>query len=230
MAKFKTAKSGDRIKASEWNAVRKAVFASDEAAGTGKGNPPVVHQAQVMNDQPQEVPAFGVLSVTGPIRDDNLPLQDQAAKGFSEWVRVKAGVPSGEENKILCILQRAALPTHFQPAILIGPTPAWVYINDTEHKYAQAIEGNVQRLESAETGTIRLIHLAAKEGLQLLPVLLGSVTKTAQTDLYDIITETVSKSTTGVRDVPDGRGRIRVFGKSYDMTTKNAGIVPQAVF
>ncbi len=126
----------------------------------------------VMNDQQEAVPAFGVLAVTETLYDQQ-GLSNQAAMGLSEWVRVKSGAPTGEENEILCVVQRAAQPTHLQPAIVMGPTLAWVYVNDTGHCYAKAIPDNVQMLDSAESGPVRLMCSVTKTGLQLLPVLLG---------------------------------------------------------
>ncbi len=141
--KFTPAKRGEPIsmKAREWNAVREATLASEINSASSRGVSVTRRNVMVMNDQQEAVPAFGVLAVTETLYDQQ-GLSNQAAMGLSEWVRVKSGAPTGEENEILCVVQRAAQPTHLQPAIVMGPTLAWVYVNDTGHCYAKAIPDN----------------------------------------------------------------------------------------
>jgi hypothetical protein len=178
MPTFTPVQKGEKIKisAEEWNGIRKAVFDPDIQSNAPNNSRYAYRYVKVFNDQPEDVPAYGVLSVTGSLHDDDEienNVNEQAARGMLSWVEIKGGKPTGDENETLTILQRPAEPTWIQPAICFGATLAWVYMNNTEHRYAKAIPDNVQMLESANSGSVRLMHPATVEGLQLLPVLVG---------------------------------------------------------
>ena len=217
MPAFKPARKGEtaRIKANEWNAVREAavkVLNGGNGAGSPLQGARPRHAVQVKNDQPRSVPAFGVLSVTGPVHVSE-SLYGQESQFLANGIHVKAGSPTASETEILCILQRAAQPAHFQPAVLFGPTPAWVFVHDTGHCYAKAVPDNVQMLESAETGPVRLMHNATKTGLQLLPVLLGVLEMPSDTQpLSGVVMEAIA---------PGKAGRVKLYGKNYPDTDKD---------
>ncbi|MDR1142195.1 MAG: hypothetical protein LBL62_10915, partial [Planctomycetaceae bacterium] len=105
-------------------------------------------------------------------------LYEQATEGIGRGIEVDGIAPMGDENEIIGIIQRPAEEAWIVPCVTIGATLAWVYVNSTEHRYAKAIPENVQMLESADSGSVRLMHAATSEGLQLLPVLLGFPDKT----------------------------------------------------
>ncbi|MDR0705888.1 MAG: hypothetical protein LBF88_13020 [Planctomycetaceae bacterium] len=189
MTTFTPVQKGEKIKisAEEWNGVRKAVFDPDIQSNAPNNSRLSYRYVKVFNDQPEDVPAYGVLSVTGSLHDDDddeieNDVNEQAARGMSSWVEVTGGVPTGDENEILAILQRPTESAWIQPAICFGATLAWVYINSIEHRYAKAIPDNVQMLESADSGSVRLMHTAQAEGLKLLPVLLGFNAGTAESE------------------------------------------------
>ncbi|HBT78534.1 MAG TPA: hypothetical protein DEB39_16800, partial [Planctomycetaceae bacterium] len=178
MRHFRPVKPGDKIRplASEWNDVRQTSVdfrfgnpnPSDPSSIGGAANPVV----KVRNDQPDDVPAYGVLAVTGPLHESD-SLYAQMAHAADRWIDVLGGPPTGDVDEILCIPQHFARAATSTSCIVMGPTPAWVYVNDTSHLYARAIPENVQMLESAESGPVRLMYAPSKTGLQIIPVLLG---------------------------------------------------------
>ncbi|MDR1142392.1 MAG: hypothetical protein LBL62_11920 [Planctomycetaceae bacterium] len=171
---FTQVKKGEKIKisAEEWNGIRKHVFDSDIPSSAPNHSRFPYRYVKVFNDQPEEVPAFGVLAVTEAMEEIE-DLYQQSAEAMSNWILVKGGTPTGDENETLCIVQRPTEPTWIQPCVIMGATPAWIYVNDITHLYAKAIPDTVQMLESAESGQVRLVHPATHEGVQILPVLLG---------------------------------------------------------
>ncbi|MDR1271249.1 MAG: hypothetical protein LBK82_17195 [Planctomycetaceae bacterium] len=177
MTIYTPVKSGEKtnISATEWNAVRKTIFYPENKENVQKHQTGfVMRPVKVRNGQPELVPAFGVLRIDSGLEfrqtDD---LYEQATEGIGRGIEVDGIAPMGDENEIIGILQRPAEEAWIIPCVTIGATLAWVYVNSVEHRYAKAIPDNVQMLESADSGSVRLMYPATSEGLQLLPVLLG---------------------------------------------------------
>ena len=182
MTNFTPVKSNEKINisASEWNDVRKSVYKPNLKKDVPKHQTGfVTRPVKVRNGQPESVPMFGVLRIQSGLESRQTDdLYEQASEGIGRGIEVDGIPPTGDENETLCILQRPSEEAQIQPCIVMGATLAWVFVNSTEHRYAKAIPDNVQMLESADSGSVRLMHPAPSEGLQLLPVLLGFPDKT----------------------------------------------------
>jgi hypothetical protein len=106
----------------------------------------------IRNESGAERERFDVLGIAGPIIE---PVDN--ADEFKQRVALKGVVPSSPHAGKFAILLEPATNQTIVRACIDGVCPARVRMNDEAHEFADIEVGQAAQLESAESGTARLL-------------------------------------------------------------------------
>jgi hypothetical protein len=119
---------------------------------------PLQGQVLVRNDTGEPRDRYSVLGITGPLIDpaDNLP-------EFQRILGVQGVTPTSEHAGRFVILLEPLGAGSIGRACIDGVCPVQIEIEDEAHSYAEAAPGLIGRLQSAESGTARILWVQPEE-------------------------------------------------------------------
>jgi hypothetical protein len=169
---FTPVKSGSRlqISAEEWNMVRQFCFDFNP-----KSTPTVrvpVRYPRIKNFAGESVPRFGVLRILSSLYDSDVGT-DAMRRINTNIIELQGCKPRNNPDDLIAVMQRECEPKQIESCIIAGATQVWVNVIDVTHTYANPVEGSVYCLESAESGSCRLVVPPDKIGLQILPAIIN---------------------------------------------------------
>ena len=85
----------------------------------------------------------------------------------------EGNAPSGDGAETVCITLNATSPEMLSPAVITGAVGCIVDITDINHRYAVPIQGDITKLQSFESGVIKILNPVETTGKQFCYVLLG---------------------------------------------------------
>ena len=146
------------MRSSDANAARKMAGQGNSipiAAGLLAGRrPPVSKRNLILNATGQDLNCFSVLEIDGLVEED---AADTAFRYNINGTAFVGKIPTGEEGKAIAILTQSVRNNQFGQCVLFGQSGAWVRINDPLHQHAVPIAGDPVWLESAESGSVRIL-------------------------------------------------------------------------
>lgn len=174
---FEQVKSGQPVRFSARKENLTSRVLDDYQAGLlgGKGdpdtripkNPAIIKLCPNRAVDPFDVMALGSLLVpSGTIQEGKLECIENGVRCY--------GVPpfaSGTET--VCVVLHGA--AEFEPvkAVVAGPTRCAVYVRNTDHRYARLIADDTKRLESCESGNVKILSPVTQTGEEFHAVMLG---------------------------------------------------------
>ena len=176
---MKNVKPGDRVKltASDvnlWNkaaeAFRAGQFQSLETEYRESDNPVVI---TVQNKTGKFAGIFSVFALGESINLTGTDIDEAMPDGINKDVRFEGNTPDGDGVETICITLDASEKETLVSAVIIGAVGCAVDVLDSSHRYAVPVGGEVTKLQSSESGVIKILNPVTETGKQFCYVLLG---------------------------------------------------------
>ena len=174
--RFGNVNPGDRFRptATEWNMIRKMLSewsgdsgarASFSTTNAGDG----LATVRIKNESEENVPAFGILEIAGPLFEHDENEARRAA--LNQGVVVKGFAPTGAKPIAICL--KSVPRGGIGKAIVLGATPCKIDVKSESHQFAMPVKDETEHLESAESGDIRILAKPEGDGVKVGYVMLG---------------------------------------------------------
>ncbi len=149
-----------QIPADAWNSMLDAAEAHRRRElGSPAPRKPAPHGAVLVRNETGEPQArYSVLGIAGPLIDPSANLPE-----FQATVGIRGVTPAAAHAGRFVILLEPLPAGAIGRACIDGVCPVRVEIGDDDHGYAEPAPGLVGRLESAETGTARILWVQPAE-------------------------------------------------------------------
>ena len=127
---------------------------------------------KVENTTGQPLPRLSVLEIDNPLgRGGNAA--DIQNFVLNQGIIYKGWVPTGGSERTAVITLTALRPGEINKAVIMGIITCPVDVLDVSHRFATPIEDDTTKLESSESGNIRLVLQPSQTGTQMIDVMLG---------------------------------------------------------
>ena len=176
---MKNVKTGERVRLSAsdvnaWNAVaiayREGKFQNLEEASREGSNPVII---TIQNKTDSHIGIFSVLALGQSVKLTGNDIDKAKPKAIDGEVIFEGNVPTNSESETACITLNAAGADTLVPAVIAGAVGCVVNVTNTSHRYAIPVPGDVKKLQSSESGAIRILNPVETTGEQFCYVLLG---------------------------------------------------------
>ena len=211
-----------------WNktaeAYRAGKFQHLESIPQECANPVVV---TVQNKTGDFAGIFSIFALGNPINSFENDTDRAMADAFNKRASFEGHVPQGKDLEVICITLGIADRENTTQAAILGAVGCVVDVTSTEHYYAVPMEGDVEKLQSSDSGIIRILNPLEKTGEQFCYVLLGgggANTKSEPATVIEPIRRPIFRNVppnpnaddnTPGKNVYDSMGTIKRHGKSY---------------
>ena len=170
-------KPGDRVQltafqVNEWNktaeAYRAGKFQSLENPSSDSPSPVVI---TIQNKTGKYANVFSVLSLGESINLVGADIDRAMPDGINKNVAFEGNEPAGDET--VCITLNAIHPDALVSAVISGAVGCVVDVVSIGHRYAVPVYGDITKLQSSESGIIKILNPLTETGEQFCYVLLG---------------------------------------------------------
>jgi len=223
---MKNVKPGDPVtltarQVNEWNktaeAYRAGKFQTPETPLPNTQNPVVI---SIQNKTGEFAGIFSVLALGESVNLVGTDIDRALPDGIRKDVTFEGTQPRGDGAETVCITLGISRPDTMVSAVLTGAVGCVVDVRSTSHRYAVPVSGNSTKLQSSETGVIRILNPLRHTGEQFCYILLGGggegggETKTRAVVLVAIPATPANFDYES--DTLPPCGRIRIYGKTYE--------------
>ena len=172
-------KSGDRVKltareVNSWNEAANAFRTGKldylESLPSLSNNPVVI---TIQNKTGDFAGLFSVLSIGKSINLTGSDIERAMPNAFNKEAAFEGQEPTGDGAETVCITLGVAENGNTTPAVLLGAVGCVVDVSDVDHRYAVPVQNDITKLESSESGVIRILNPVTQTGEQFCYILLG---------------------------------------------------------